>query len=143
MRDWFGGDAEEREALEAAEAAGVLIDDQAQFRTLLPLLRPQETLRAVLDMKGGGTGFLGITDKRLIVYDQAFFGERRAMVSIPFGKVTRVASEDNQAGPFGVQWSWEVNSSLTIFVGSESYEFAFRGADKAHRAYELIIDAIL
>lgn len=33
---------------------------------------PGETIYAVFDMKGGGTGFLGITDKRIIIYDKTF-----------------------------------------------------------------------
>ncbi len=119
----------------------VVFDNKRQVEQLRPYIRPHEVLRAVFDMKGGGTGFLGITNKRMIVYDKAFFGKRTAMVSVPFSKVTRVASEDDAGGMFSSNMF--KSSKLTVWVGSESYEFEFRGVDKAHRAYELMIDAIL
>lgn len=92
-------------------------------------------------MKGGGTGFLGITDRRLIIYDKAFLGKRKAMVSVPFSKVTRVASEDEAGGMFSMNTF--KSSTLTVCVGSECYDFQFRGVDKAHQAYELMIDAVI
>ncbi len=151
MKDWLNTKIDERK--EAAEqkqaemdallASGLVVDRKEQLDKIHPLIRPAETLRAVLDMKGGGTGFIAITDKRIIVYDQAFFGKRKAMVTIPFSKITRVASEDDSQGAFANQWKWQISSKLTIWVGSESYDFDFRGADKAHKAYELVIDAIL
>ncbi len=119
----------------------VVFDSKRQVEQLRPYIRPHEVLRAVFDMKGGGTGFLGITNKRMIVYDKAFFGKRTAMVSVPFSKVTRVASEDDAGGMFSSNMF--KSSKLTVWVGSESCEFEFRGVDKAHRAYELMIDAIL
>ncbi len=119
----------------------VSYDNRKQMEQLLPYIRPHETLMAVFDMKGGGTGFLGITDKRLIVYDKAFFGKRTAMVTVPFNKVSRIASEDDAGGMFTMNTFR--SSKLVVWAGSESYEFEFRGVDKAHRAYELMVDAIV
>ena len=48
----------------------------------------------MLDMKGGGTGFLGITTKRIIVYDKAFLRKMKAVVSIPYSRVQTIAAED-------------------------------------------------
>ncbi len=119
----------------------VAYDNKRQMEQLLPYIRPHEVLMAVFDMKGGGTGFLGITNKRLIVYDKAFFGKRTAMVTIPFNKVSRIASEDDAGGMFSM--NTYRSSKLVVWAGSESYEFEFRGVDKAHRAYELMVDAIV
>lgn len=134
-------DAPPRPAIQPTPESEVVFDNKGQVAQLRPYIRPHEVLRAVFDMKGGGTGFLGITNKRLIVYDKAFLGKRKAMVSIPFSKVTRVASEDDAGGMFSSNMF--KSSQLTVWVGSESYEFEFRGVDKAHKAYELMIDAIL
>lgn len=122
-------------------ARDVIADNKRQVGQLRPYLRPQERLIAVFDMRGGGTGFLGITDKRLIIYDKAFFGKRKAMVSVPFSKVTRVASEDDAGGMFSSNMF--KSSTLTVCVGSECYDFEFRGVEKAHEAYGLMIDAII
>ncbi len=119
----------------------VAYDNRKQMEQLLPYIRPHETLLAVFDMRGGGTGFLGITSKRLIVYDKAFFGKRTAMVTIPFNKVSRIASEDDAGGMFSLNTFR--SSKLVVWAGSESYEFEFRGIDKAHRAYELMVDAVI
>ncbi len=35
------------------------------------------------------------------------------------------------------------SSKLVVRSGGESYEFEFRGVDKAHRAYELMVGAII
>jgi hypothetical protein len=146
MLDRFKGnsgsaDVDTLSAPHEAPTAEVIADNKRQVEQLRPYIRPHEVLRAVFDMRGGGTGFLGITDRRLIIYDKAFLGKRKAMVSVPFGKVTRVASEDEAGGMFSVNAF--KSSTLTVCVGSECYDFEFRGVDKAHRAYELMIDAIL
>ncbi|MDP9381551.1 MAG: PH domain-containing protein [Chloroflexota bacterium] len=123
------------------DSSKVIADHRRQLQQLQPYIRPGEILHAVFDMKGGGTGFMGITNKRIIVYDQAFLGKRKVMVTVPFSKITRIASED-ESGSF-LSPTWRPSSKLTVWVGSDSYDFDFRGADKAHTAYELIVDHIL
>jgi len=119
----------------------VVYDKKEQVEKISRFIRPYEQLRAVFDMKGGGTGFVAITDKRLVFYDKAFLGRRKAIVSIPFSKITRVASEDDSGTFFSPKLF--TTSRLIVCAGSECYEFEFRGADKAHLAYELIIDGLL
>ena len=116
-------------------------DKKEQFTKIEESSLPGERIFAVFDMKGGGTGFLGITDKRLIIYDKAFGRKMKAVVSVPLSKVSSVATEDESGlltgrGFFG-------SSKLMIQVGSEDYEFEFRGADKAHMAHDLILRLIL
>ncbi len=119
--------------------AEMIVDNKDQLAKIEQYLVPGENLLAVLDMKGGGTGFLGITDRRIIFYDKAFTQRRKAMVTVPFSKISKVASEDEEGiftrGFLG-------SSSLIIGAGQELYEFEFRGADKAHLAYQLIVSRL-
>ena len=77
----------------------VQFDNKGQLDRIQEYVVPGEVLLAVYDLKGGGTGFVGITDKRLILYDQAFLRKKKAMVSVPYSHLTSIASEDS--GPSG------------------------------------------
>ena len=114
----------------------VIYDKEDQLRKIQQHLLPGEGLIAVFDLKGAGTGFIGITEKRLIFLDKAFLRNRKAMVTIPYSKITSIASGDEEGLVFK-------SSELTVVVGSHSYEFEFRGADKARKAYEFIVPRIL
>jgi hypothetical protein len=54
------------------------------------------------------------------------------LVSLPFSKMTAVASEDSGGLVFGT-------STLTVIAGSREFDFDFRTNEKAHRAYQLIM----
>ncbi len=60
-----------------------LYDRKEQYDKIAAGCLPGETVEAVFDMKGGGTGFIGITNRRVIVYDKTFLRKMKAMVSIP------------------------------------------------------------
>lgn len=47
-------------------------DNKSQYERIRAYIIPGENLFAVYDCKGDGTGFVGITDQRIIFYDQAF-----------------------------------------------------------------------
>lgn len=49
-------------------------------------------LYAVFDCKGAGTGFLAITDRRILFYNKEFMRRRKALTTVPFGKITSVSS---------------------------------------------------
>ncbi|MEJ7653599.1 MAG: PH domain-containing protein [Chloroflexia bacterium] len=119
--------------------AEVVVDNKDQMEAVSRYLVPTEQVFAVLDLKGTGTGFIGVTDRRIIFFDRAFLGRRKAMVSVPYSKITSVASEDDEQlftrGFFG-------SSLLIIKVSDQVYEFEFRGADKAHLAYQLICERL-
>ena len=88
-------------------------------------------------MKGGGTGFIGITNKRVIVYDKTFLRKMKAIVSIPYSRINAIAAEDESGlftgrGFFG-------SSKIVLHTSSGEYEFEFRGADKAHLAHTMIL----
>ena len=74
--------------------AEVVFDKRDQLDKIQAALLPDETVEAVFDMKGGGTGFVGITSKRVIVYDKAFLRRMKAIVSIPYSRITSLAAED-------------------------------------------------
>jgi hypothetical protein len=117
--------------------SGVDYDKKEQLDQITPWVIPGERLFAVFDCKGSGTGFVAVTDKRLMFYDKAFLGKRKALTSIPFNKVTAVSSVDEGRGLFGA------TSELVVKTGSEAFEFEFRGGDKAQRAYMLIMNELL
>ena len=114
-------------------------DKRDQYDRIAPLVIPGETLLAVYDMKGGGTGFIGITDLRLIFLDESFVRKSKALVTVPFSKITAVAVEDTgrHINPFAA------SGKLILIAGSHEWEFEFRSNDKAHRAYGLIMSNLL
>ncbi|HEY0737757.1 MAG TPA: PH domain-containing protein [Herpetosiphonaceae bacterium] len=117
--------------------AEAIYDRQDQLQKVAEACLPGETIEAVFDMKGGGTGFVGITTKRVIVYDKEFLRKNKAVVSIPYSRITSIATDDESGlftgrGFFG-------SSKVTITFSGGSYEFEFRGADKAHTAHNLIL----
>lgn len=118
-----------------------MYDRKDQFDKIQQSLLPEEVAEAVFDMKGGGTGFLGITNKRVIVYDKAFLRKMKAVVSIPYSRVTSVATED-EAGLFTGRGFFG-SSKMVLTTSSGTYEFEFRGADKAHAAHDLILRHIV
>ena len=123
-------------------ADDMVVDKKEQLEKIASICLPNETIRAVFDTKGVGTGFIGITDKRIIYYDKAFLKGKKAMVSIPYTRIAQVASEDNKGflvrkGPF-------VSDTLTISpIGMEPKTFEFRGGDKAHQAHSMIMEYLL
>ncbi len=114
-------------------------DKKEQMEKIASLIIPGEQLLAVYDMKGGGTGFIGITDLRLIFLDESFMRKSKALVTVPFTKLSAIAVEDTgrTLNPFGA------TSKLVVTAGSHDWEFEFRSNDKAHRAYHLIMSNLL
>ncbi len=47
-------------------------DKRGQFQKIEAALLHEEPALGVFDIKGGGTGFLGETTMRVIIYDKAF-----------------------------------------------------------------------
>ena len=119
-------------------AQEVIFDKKDQLDKVWGWILPGETLYAVYDCKGAGTGFIGITDRRIIFYDKRFIGKKKAMVSVPHSQIAAVSSEDKSNLLTGRGFF----SSSTIGIhttGNAYYEFEFRGADKAHEAYQFIM----
>ena len=110
-------------------------DNESQYKRIAAYIIPGETLHAVYDCKGTGTGFVGITDQRLIFYDQATLTKKKAMVSIPYNQVVAVATADE-----GIIFQ---TSEIVLITAAGHFSFEFRGADKATWAYRFILTQIL
>lgn len=117
-----------------------IYDHREQLNKIQALAVPNEIIYAVFDLKGSGTGFVGITDRRLIFMDQAFLGRKKAVVSLPYTKITMIAAEDSGNILLGSVFG---SSQLTIVAGDRDWDFDFRSNDKAHRAYTLIMQNLL
>lgn len=115
--------------------AETIYDNKGQYDRIKAYLIPGEELYAVFDCKGGGTGFAGITDRRVIFYDQGVFLKKKSMISIPYNQVVGIASVDE-----GIIFQ---TSEITLITGAGRFPFEFRGGDKAHKAYAYIMTQIL
>jgi hypothetical protein len=112
-----------------------VFDKQDQLARIQAYVIQGETLHAVYDLKGGGTGFVGITDQRIIFYDQGFITKKKSMVSVPFHQIIAVASADE-----GMIFK---TSEITLVTAAGRFDFEFRGADRAHWVYAFIMHQIL
>lgn len=110
-------------------------DQSGQFARIKAYVIPNESIYFVFDCKGGGTGFVGITDQRVIFYDQGVVFKKKTMISIPFNQVIGVASADE-----GMIFQ---TSEMTLITAAGKFSFEFRGAEKAHAAYAFIMNQIL
>ena len=126
----------------AKHAEDMMVDKKDQLEKIESICLPNETIRAVFDLKGVGSGFLGLTDKRIIFYDKAFLKKKKAMVSIPYSRIACVASDDNKG--FLISKGFLVSDTLTINpIGLEPKTFEFRGGEKAHQAHNIIMEHLL
>ena len=120
----------------------MIVDKKDQLEKIEGMCLPEETILAVFDLKGQGTGFLGITDKRLIFYDKEFMRKKKAVVSLPHYRIVSVASEDDSG--VIIKKGFFVSDALTITpIGGEPKTFEFRGGEKAHQAHNIIMRLIL
>jgi hypothetical protein len=119
-------------------ASEIVYDRKEQLEQVRSGLLQGETVLAVYDAIGAGTGFLGLTDKRVIVQDKSFVGRRVALTSIPYSKITSVSVVSNKS------WagSFFSSGSIAINVGTHSYEVEFRGAEKSHHVHNVILHYI-
>jgi len=115
--------------------ADVIFDKEDQLKRIQQYIIPRETLVAVYDCKGAGSGFVGITDQRIIFYDQAFFRKKKSMISIPYNRVIGISSSD--------EGTFLKTSEIVLITAAGNFSFEFRGADKAHRTYRYIMNQIM
>ena len=77
--------------------ANVAYDRKEQFQQIQSGLLEGEQIIAVYDAVGTGTGFIGLTDRRVIIQDRSFVGKRYAITSIPYSKITSVSVVSNKS----------------------------------------------
>ena len=128
-------------AMTATAMTEPVYDKREQYDKIAEALLPAETIHAVYDMKGGGTGFVGVTDMRVIVYDKAFLRKMKAVVSIPYSRIHTIAAAD-ESGLFTGR-GFFASSKLVLTTSHGEHEFEFRGADKAQAAHDRILTHML
>ena len=116
----------------------VAFDLKAQLKTVEEGLLDGESLYAVYDGKGVGTGFIGITDLRIILQDESYVGGKIALTSLPYARINAVSLLSNTS-MFG---RWVEASTLAITSSEATYEVEMRGHDKAKHAHDLILHFI-
>ncbi|GAA0363206.1 hypothetical protein GCM10009530_11050 [Microbispora corallina] len=117
---------------------GIPHDRPEQLQQVKSGLMQGEQIIAVYDAIGVGTGFLGLTDRRVIIQDKSFVGKKIAITSIPYAKITSVSAISNKS----FAGSFFSSGSIAINVGTHVYEMDFRGEQKAHHVHSVILHFI-
>ncbi|MDF5757772.1 PH domain-containing protein [Spongiactinospora sp. TRM90649] len=113
-------------------------DRPEQLQQIQSGLMPGEQIIAVYDAIGAGTGFLGLTDRRVIIQDKSFIGKKMAITSIPYSKITSVSVVSNKS----FAGSFFSSGSIAVNVGTHVYEVEFRGEQKSHHVHNVILHFI-
>jgi hypothetical protein len=112
-----------------------IFDKKDQLEKIQAGLLDGEEVFAVYDAIGAGTGFIGLTTKRVIIQDNSFVGKKVALTSIPYSRVNAVSfvSDKSMFGKFAS------SSTINVHAGGRDYEVQFRGEEKALHAHNLIL----
>ena len=115
-----------------------IYDSKGQLQQIESGLLDGEQIIAVYDAVGAGTGFVGLTNRRVIIQDKSFVGKRVAITSVPYSKITSVSVVSNKS------WggSFFSTGSIAVNVGTHTYEVEFRGDQKAHHVHNVILHYI-
>ncbi|WP_067490203.1 PH domain-containing protein [Actinomadura hibisca] len=119
-------------------ASRVPHDRSGQLKQIESGLLPGEQIVAVYDAIGTGTGFIGLTDRRVIVQDTSFVGKKVALTSIPYNKITSVSVLSNKSWAGG----YFSTGSIAVHVGTQTYVVEFRGDHKSHHVHDVILQHI-
>jgi hypothetical protein len=119
--------------------AGPTFDRQDQYDRISEGLMPGETVIAVYDCTGAGTGFVGLTDRRVILQDNSFVGKKVALTSVPYTRVQAVSFVSNKS----LLGKHASSSEVAIMVGSKEHECEFRGQEKAKLVHDVILQHML
>jgi len=112
-----------------------VFDKQDQLDKIASGLLEGEKLIAVYDAIGAGTGFIGITDRRVIVQDNSFVGKKVAVTSIPYSRITSVSVLSNKS----MMGQFFSTSSIAVHSSGQTYEVEFRGNEKADHVHQVIL----
>src|SRR3954453_21683189 len=113
----------------------VVYDNKGQFQQIESGLLDGEQIIAVYDAVGLATGFIGLTNRRVIIQDKSYAGKRFAITSIPYAKVSSVSVVSNKS------WAGQYFSTgtIAITVVTHVYEVEFRGSEKTHHVHNVIL----
>ncbi|CCH72496.1 PH domain-containing protein [Nostocoides australiense] len=117
----------------------IYYDKKDQLQIVQNSLLPDETVFAVYDGKEVGTGFIGLTDRRVILQDNSFVGGRVAVTSVPYNKITAVSYASN-ASVFG---RFTEETTVAIHTSHGTYEVLLRGSEKAKHTHDVILHYVV
>jgi hypothetical protein len=114
-------------------------DKQEQYDKIASGLLPGETIIAVYDAIGSGTGFIGITNLRVILQDNSFVGKKVALTSVPYNRVNAVSfvSDKSMFGKFAS------TSQIAVSAGGHTHQVQFRGDEKGQFVHDAILSHML
>lgn len=112
-----------------------VFDKQEQFDKIQSGLLHGEQIIAVYDAIGAGTGFIGITNLRVVLQDNSFVGKKVALTSVPYNRVNAVSFVSNKS----MLGKFASTGSIAVSAGGQSYEVEFRGDEKAKHAHDAIL----
>jgi hypothetical protein len=110
-------------------------DKQEQLDKIQHGLLEHEKIIAVFDAIGAGTGFIGVTNKRLVLQDNSFVGKKVALTSVPYSRVNAVSFVSDKS-MLGKHFS---SSEIAVSAGGQSYAVQFRGEEKAKFIHDTIL----
>ncbi|GAA4472313.1 hypothetical protein GCM10023094_04290 [Rhodococcus olei] len=115
-----------------------IFDKSEQLQQVQQDLLPGEVVVVVYDCTGAGTGFVGLTNLRVVIQDRSFVGKRTAITSIPYHNIRSVSLLSNKS------WAGEFfsSSSVAMTAGPDTFEAEFRGTEKAHHVHRVILENI-
>ncbi|TSD99726.1 PH domain-containing protein [Skermania sp. ID1734] len=94
-----------------------------------------ETVLAVYDCIGTGTGFVALTSSRVILQDKSFVGNKVAITSVPYKNIRSVSVVSNKS----FSGKFFSSGSIAIDAGSNVHVADFRGADKSRHVHDVIL----
>jgi hypothetical protein len=115
--------------------ADVEFDLEDQRQAVESGLLPGEQLIAVYDAKDSGTGFIGLTDRRVVLQDESYVGGRIALTSIPYRGVHAISLVSNKSFLGGFVEA----STVSITISGHTYEVELRGHDKARHVHDVVL----
>ena len=118
--------------------ADPIYDRKDQLKQIEELLLDGEQVIAVYDAVGVGTGFIGMTNKRVILKDKSFIGKKVALTSIPYTKISAVSVAANRS----IAGQWFSSGQLALHVGKDIHEVEFRGDKKTYHTHQVIMHYI-
>lgn len=110
-------------------------DKQEQYDKIASGLLAGAQIIAVYDAIGAGTGFMGVTDKRVVLQDNSFVGKKIALTSVPYGRITAVSFVSNKS----MLGKFASTSEIAVSVSGHIYEVAFRGDAKAKHIHDVVL----
>jgi len=110
-------------------------DKADQLEKIQSGLLDGEQIICVYDAIGAGNGFIGVTNRRVILQDNSFVGKKIALTSIPYSRVTTVSYVSNKS----MLGKFASTGAIAVSVSGTVHEVEFRGDEKAKHCHDAIL----